>query len=194
MSVTARQPQERRTGSRLYERVTVGGLRTDCVSRHQLGSLMVGDCLAARGGRRAPRLVFASNGHAVAMAAMDSEFRATFAEADLVHADGEPVVVASRLLCQSAVPERSATTDFLFDAARAAAEFGLKFFMLGSTEAINAVTSCMPVVVFERGCGSPVRGRYVFISTALYSAVRPYQSTASVFAPESSSAFAVSNS
>ena len=138
MSATARQTQERRTGSRLYDRVTVGGLRTDCVSRRQLGSLMVGDCLAARGGRRAPRLVFASNGHAVAMAALNSQFRATFAQADLVHADGEPVVAASKLLSGSPVPERSATTDFLFDAARAAAEFGLKFFMLGSTEEINA--------------------------------------------------------
>jgi exopolysaccharide biosynthesis WecB/TagA/CpsF family protein len=138
MSVTAHQIQERRSGPRVYDRVTVGGLRTDCVSRYQLGRLMVGDCLAARGGRRAPRLVFASNGHAVAMAALSKQFRATFANADLVHADGEPVVVASKLLSESPVPERSATTDFLFDAARAATEFGLKFFMLGSTEEINA--------------------------------------------------------
>jgi exopolysaccharide biosynthesis WecB/TagA/CpsF family protein len=138
MSASATVQHERRSGARVYSRVTVGGLRTACVSRGQLGGLMVGDCLAARGGLRVPRLVFASNGHAIAMAALDTRFRATFEQADLIHADGEPVVVASKLLSGTPVPERSATTDFLFDAARAAAEFGLKFFMLGATEEINA--------------------------------------------------------
>jgi exopolysaccharide biosynthesis WecB/TagA/CpsF family protein len=128
---------ERRSGARVYDRVTVGGIATACVSRQQLGGLMVGDCLAARGGHRAPRLVFASNGHAIAMAAMDDGFREAFGQADLIHADGEPVVVASRLLTSTPVPERSATTDFLFDAAAAAQEFGLKFYLLGSTEEVN---------------------------------------------------------
>lgn len=130
--------KERRSGPRLYSKVTVGGLATACVSRHQLGALLVGDCLAARGGRRAPRLVFASNGHAIALAALDQRFRATFEQADLIHADGAPVVAASKLLTPTPVPERSATTDFLFDAAKAAAAHGLKFYLLGSTEAINA--------------------------------------------------------
>jgi N-acetylglucosaminyldiphosphoundecaprenol N-acetyl-beta-D-mannosaminyltransferase len=128
---------ERRSGARVYDRVMIGGLNTACVSRHQLGHLMVGDCLAARGGRRAPRLVFASNGHAIALAAMNREFRTQFRHADLIHADGEPVVFASKLLTGTPVPERSATTDFLFDAARAAEEFGLKFYLLGSTDEIN---------------------------------------------------------
>lgn len=136
--MSAAVPHERRTGLRVHDRITVGGLRTDCVSRRQLGGLMVGDCLAARGGRRAPRLVFASNGHAIAMAALDRQFRETFAKADVVHADGEPVVAASKLLTATPVPERSATTDFLFDAAATGAEHGLKFYLLGSTEEINA--------------------------------------------------------
>ena len=129
---------ERRSGPRVYDRVMVGGISTACVSRRQLGGLMVGDCLAARGGRRVPRLVFASNGHAIAMSALNPDFRRQFGQADLIHADGEPVVVASRLLTGTPVPERSATTDFLFDAAGAAEEFGLKFYLLGSTDEINA--------------------------------------------------------
>ncbi len=129
---------ERRSGPRVYDRVIVGGLRTACVSRHQLGGLMVGDCLAARGGQRAPRLVFASNGHAIALAALNAEFRQQLAQADLIHADGTPVVFASRLLTRTPVPERSATTDFIFDAAHAAAQHGLKFFLLGSTEEVNS--------------------------------------------------------
>jgi exopolysaccharide biosynthesis WecB/TagA/CpsF family protein len=140
MSALSRQTPriERRSGARVYDRIVVGGLRTDCVSRRQLGSLMVGDCLAARGGRRAPKLVFASNGHAIAMAALNAEFREQLRQADLMHADGEPIVAASKLLTETPVPERSATTDFLFDAAKAAQEFGLKFYLLGSTEEINA--------------------------------------------------------
>lgn len=129
---------ERRSGSRVFSRVTVGGLPTACVSRRQLGAVMVGDCLAARGGNRVPKLVFASNGHAIALSALDSKFRALFEQADLIHADGEPVVFASKLLTSTPVPERSATTDFLFDAANVARDAGLKFFLLGSSEAVNA--------------------------------------------------------
>ncbi|HEY0283521.1 MAG TPA: WecB/TagA/CpsF family glycosyltransferase [Rhizomicrobium sp.] len=129
---------ERRSGPRLYDRVVVGGLRTACVSRRQLGRLMIGDCLAARGGKRSPKLVFASNGHAVALAAMNPAFRRQMEQADLIHADGTPIVFASRMLTDTPVPERSATTDFIFDAAGVAGQNGLKFFLLGSTEEINA--------------------------------------------------------
>ena len=129
---------ERRSGARIFDRVVVGGVRTACVSRRQLGGLMVGDCLAARGGARMPKLVFASNGHSVALAALDSRFRNELGQADLIHADGAPIVFASKLLTTMPVPERSATTDFIFDAAREAELHGLKFYLLGSTEEINA--------------------------------------------------------
>lgn len=129
---------ERRSGARVYDRVVIGGLRTACLSRGQMGRLMVGDCLAARGGKRAPKLIFASNGHAIGLAALDTKFRGQLEQADLLHADGAPVVLASRLLTSTPVPERSATTDFLFDAAAEAEAHGLKFYLLGSTEEINA--------------------------------------------------------
>lgn len=131
-------PRERRSAERLYASAVVGGVKTACVSRQQMGRLMVGDCLAARGGRRSPKLVFAANGHAVALAGTNSRFRRTFQSADLIHADGAPVVFASKFLTRAPIPERSATTDFLHDAARAAREHGLKFFLLGATEEINA--------------------------------------------------------
>lgn len=130
--------RERRSGERLYKRITVGGVKTDCVSRQQMGRLMVGDCLAARGGNRSPKLVFAANGHAVAMAGTDPKFRSTFQAADIIHADGAPVVFASKVLTDAPIPERSATTDFLHDAAKMAQAHGLKFFLLGATEAVNA--------------------------------------------------------
>ncbi|MEI9929127.1 MAG: WecB/TagA/CpsF family glycosyltransferase [Rhizomicrobium sp.] len=133
-----KQAFERRSGERVYKRITVGGVRTDCVSRQQMGRLMVGDCLAARGGNRTPKLVFAANGHAVAMAGTNKSFREKFQKADIIHADGAPVVFASRILTDAPIPERSATTDFLHDAAKMAEAHGLKFYLLGSTEAINA--------------------------------------------------------
>lgn len=140
---TAARPEtpprnERRGGHRAYREVLVGGIRTACLSRSQLTTLMVGDCVAARGGNRRPKLVFASNGHAIALAATDAQFRKYFETANLIHADGQPVVIASRLLTRHPIPERSATTDFIHDAACAAAESGLSFFLLGGTERVNA--------------------------------------------------------
>jgi exopolysaccharide biosynthesis WecB/TagA/CpsF family protein len=139
---------ERRGAHRTYREVVVGGLRTACVSREKLAALMVGDCLAARREPRQPRLVFASNGHAIALAQKDAEFRRRMETASLVHADGQPVVVASKLLTEEPIPERSATTDFIHDASKAAAQDGLTFFLLGSTEDVN------------RQCGSVLEERY----------------------------------
>jgi exopolysaccharide biosynthesis WecB/TagA/CpsF family protein len=136
--MTLGQTHERRSGDRVFHRVVVGGVETACVSRQQLGRLMVGDCLAARGGERPTKLVFATNGHAVAMAGTNPGFRRVFQSADLIHADGAPVVFASKVLTRSPIPERSATTDFLHDAAAMAEAHGLTFFLLGATEEVNA--------------------------------------------------------
>ena len=136
-SPVAANTNERRSGERVFSRVIVGGVKTACVSRKQLELLMIGDCLAARGGKRAPKLVFAANGHAVALAASDPDFRRKFDAADLIHADGAPVVFDSKLLTRTPIPERSATTDFIHDAASAACAHGLKFFLLGGSEEIN---------------------------------------------------------
>lgn len=118
--------------------VLVGGFNTAVIGRQELAALMVRDCHAARcsGGRVAPKLVFSSNGQGIALAGKDGRFASAMADADLVHADGMPVVYASRLT-GTPLPERVATTDFFHDAAGAAVASGLKFFMLGSTEEEN---------------------------------------------------------
>jgi len=139
---------ERRSGARVYDRVVVGGVETACVGRMQLADLMAGDCLAARADPRPARLVFALNGHAIALTALDPDFRHVFAQADIVHADGQPIVVASKWLAETAIPERSATTDFLFDAAATAETQGLSFYLLGSTEEVNGA------------CASALAARY----------------------------------
>jgi exopolysaccharide biosynthesis WecB/TagA/CpsF family protein len=121
-----------------YSEVTVGGIATACLSRDGLARMMLQDCLDARSNpHRQPKLVFASNGHAIALAAQDEAFRFTFEQADIIHADGQAAVFASRMTA-TPIPERSATTDFIHDASKVAAQHGLRFFVLGATEEANA--------------------------------------------------------
>ena len=121
-----------------YSEVTVGGITTACLSRDGLARMMLQDCLDARSNsNRQPKLVFASNGHAIALAAQDEAFRFTFEQADIIHADGQAAVFASRMTA-TPIPERSATTDFIHDASKVAAQHGLRFFVLGATEEANA--------------------------------------------------------
>jgi exopolysaccharide biosynthesis WecB/TagA/CpsF family protein len=121
-----------------YEEVMLGGIKTACLSRAELGRMMLIDCFAAREVEGThPKLVFALNGHTIALAAQDDKFRQVFQRADIVHADGQASVFASHLLTSSPVPERSATTDFIHDAAKIAVEHGLRFFLLGATEEAN---------------------------------------------------------
>jgi exopolysaccharide biosynthesis WecB/TagA/CpsF family protein len=147
---------ERRASYRIYREVDVGGVKTACISRSQMTELMVGDCLAARTHEREAKLIFASNGHAIAMCAQDPEFRRQFEAASLVHADGQPVVFASKWMTEAPIPERSATTDFIHDAAAAAAKSGLKFYLLGGTEEANA--RCAEILV-ETYPGLQIVGR-----------------------------------
>jgi exopolysaccharide biosynthesis WecB/TagA/CpsF family protein len=131
-------PQARSAANDSFSQVTVGGIVTACLSRDGLTRMMLQDCLNARTNPdRHPKLVFASNGHAIALAAQDETFRFTFQQADIIHADGQAAVFASRMTA-TPIPERSATTDFIHDAAKVAARHGLRFFLLGATEEANA--------------------------------------------------------
>jgi exopolysaccharide biosynthesis WecB/TagA/CpsF family protein len=122
-----------------HPRVRVGGLKTARLSRKDLLAQMVADCANARvDARHVPKLVFTANGHSVALAATDSGFRSLLDAADVLHADGQPIVFASRWLTKTPIPERSATTDFIHDAAEAAQAHGLRFYLLGGSEDANA--------------------------------------------------------
>ena len=121
----------------MFQTVVIGGIPTIVATRRQLAERMVADCFAAKGTRDLPRLVFSSNGQGIALAGSDPEFHRAMCEADMVHADGMSVVTASRYLTPTRLPERIATTDFFHDAAAAASEAGLSFFMLGASEEEN---------------------------------------------------------
>jgi N-acetylglucosaminyldiphosphoundecaprenol N-acetyl-beta-D-mannosaminyltransferase len=147
--MSARAAQSTPVATKTFAEIRAGGLRIACLSRVELMALMVRECLEARARRpKRPKLVFAANGHAISLAAKDEQFRHLNEAADLIHADGQPIVFASRLLAPTPIPERSATTDFFHDAALAAEANGLKFFLLGATEEVNAA------------CAEAMRARY----------------------------------
>jgi bacterial polymer biosynthesis proteins, WecB/TagA/CpsF family len=132
--------------------VMVGGFPTASVSRLELARCMTQDCLLARQNRDrwVPRVVFSSNGQGIALAGQDPSFAAVMAQADIIHADGMPVVFASRMT-RDPLPERIATTDFFHDAAREAEAHGLRFFILGAKEeqnlaAVNEIRRLYPKV------------------------------------------------
>ncbi|AYG70158.1 glycosyltransferase (plasmid) [Rhizobium sp. CCGE531] len=115
------------------QRVIIGGVPTDCVSRADLVGLM----LASKPhGSNTAKLLFDINGQGLALCLFDKTYRAHLNSADIVHADGQPLVTASRLLTNTPVPERSATTDLFHDVASAAQKSGKAFFLLGGTEEV----------------------------------------------------------
>ena len=68
------------------------------------------------------------------MCARDSVVRELFEAADLIHADGTPLVFASRLR-NVRLPERVATTDLFHDVAERAPSVAATFYLLGATDA-----------------------------------------------------------
>ncbi len=87
-----------------------------------------------------PLYFTSANGEVLSKASQDPSIAQLFLEADCINADGQPLVMASQLLGQTALPERVATSD-LYDvvAAKAEAE-GLSFYLLGADEAVNLRT------------------------------------------------------
>jgi exopolysaccharide biosynthesis WecB/TagA/CpsF family protein len=119
-------------------RIEVGGLPIAVIDRRDSARLFAYMARARRaeialGVRRAPFYSTSANGQVVSLAARSTEMRDLFLSADLIHADGEPLVRVSRLLCTEPLPERVATTDFFHDMAKVAESEGLSFYMLGAT-------------------------------------------------------------
>jgi exopolysaccharide biosynthesis WecB/TagA/CpsF family protein len=117
----------------------IGGLPIAVIDREQSARLMI-DLAAARRSSKEPALVFTSaNGQVLSMCAHDASIRKLFLDADMVHADGMPLVLASRWLSGKPLPERVATTDLFHDVARLAETRGTTFYLLGATDAAIAL-------------------------------------------------------
>lgn len=116
------------------ETVRVGGFDTVLADRDELAA-WIGDM--CQSGPAVPPIVFSSNGQGIALAGKNPEYDAAMAAADVIHADGMPVVMASKLLTKTPIRGRSATTDLFHDVAKVALERDLSFFVLGSSEEQN---------------------------------------------------------
>jgi exopolysaccharide biosynthesis WecB/TagA/CpsF family protein len=119
----------------------VGGVRVAPLSRSEICSVVAGDCRRREDdadARRTTRLLFSANGQALSLAARNLEFRDALDQADLVHADGQAIVFASKRIRGRPIPERSATTDLIHDLCRASLHEGFSLFLLGGEEDVSA--------------------------------------------------------
>jgi exopolysaccharide biosynthesis WecB/TagA/CpsF family protein len=121
----------------VIERTMVGGAQVARLDLKQTAHLIVN---LARGAdsRRRPYYLTSVNGEVLARRRLDAAFARLIDDADLISADGEPLIVASRILAQNGLPERVATTDLYPVVAAMAEEAELSFYLLGATEEVNS--------------------------------------------------------
>jgi N-acetylglucosaminyldiphosphoundecaprenol N-acetyl-beta-D-mannosaminyltransferase len=118
-------------------RVRLGGLPIAKLDRDQTADLILASSLERRQPGR-PMIFSSANGEVISRCRRDPAERALLAQADLLSADGQPLVFASRMISGGALPERVATTDLFHDVARRATIQGASFYLHGATEAVNA--------------------------------------------------------
>lgn len=118
--------------------VHVGQLPIDAVDLEETAEAFIAYCLSEER-RRAARPIFSTsvNGQVLSLCARDRRMTEALLSADSVNADGQPLVLLSRLLCANPLPERVATTDLFPIVARKAARAGVTFFLLGGAEEVN---------------------------------------------------------
>jgi exopolysaccharide biosynthesis WecB/TagA/CpsF family protein len=119
--------------------VRVGGLDIARLDLDATAHLMVRLVQTHVRGER-PLNFTSANGEVIARCRSNPAFAKLIDDADLVSADGQPLVFASRLFGRAALPERVATTD-LYDRVAARSErAGATFYLLGASEEVNRRT------------------------------------------------------
>lgn len=121
------------------EKVKVGGIAIARLDLAATADLIVRAVQKRARGLR-PLNLTSANGEVIARVRSNPAFAKLIDDADLVSADGQPLVFASRLFGSAALPERVATTD-LYDLVAARAErAGLSFYLFGADEEVNRKT------------------------------------------------------
>src|SRR5580704_16986797 len=85
---------------------TIGGLPIAVIDRARSAGLMVDTALSRRNTAQRPLVFTSANGQVLSMCARDARIRDRCLDADLIHADGMPLVFASRFLNKTPLPER----------------------------------------------------------------------------------------
>lgn len=117
-------------------RATIGGLRLAVLDREQTADFMVEAVYPNRRINR-PLYLTSANGEVLSRCSTEPMTDRLFRAADLINADGQPLVMVSKLRSLNPLPERVATTDLFHDVARKAEELGLTFYLFGANEAEN---------------------------------------------------------
>lgn len=143
--------------------VTVGGLPIKVAWRAETAALML-RVSRHRSGRAKPPFFTSANGEVLARVHRDPAVAALFGEADHIVADGQALVLASRLVCREPLPERVATTDLFHDVARLAQESGQSFYLFGASEdeiqrAVANVRRLYPRLAVTGACHGYLQGR-----------------------------------
>lgn len=134
-------PDRRRNRFHEWRRVRLGGLPIVAVGIRDTALAMVDESLKRRSLWRYPSYLTSANGEVTYRCAVDESERALFLQADAIHADGMPHVFVSRLIGDTPLPERVATTDLFYGVAHEARARGATMFMLGASEASNTAAA-----------------------------------------------------
>ena len=118
-------------------RITLGGLRLAVLDLEQTANFMVDMVFPQRQAGR-PLYLTSANGEVLARCSTEPMTDRLFRSADLINADGQPLVTVSRFKSTTPLPERVATTDLFHVVARKAQAAGLTFYMFGADEVENA--------------------------------------------------------
>ncbi|GGK34036.1 WecB/TagA/CpsF family glycosyltransferase [Salinarimonas ramus] len=120
------------TAPRRADASLVGGLPLRVVDRNAAADILLAQAASRQAANARPFLSTSANGQVLSLVASDPELRRLVLDFDEIHADGMPLVFASRLLCRAPLPERVATTDLFHDVATRAQAQGRTFYMLGA--------------------------------------------------------------
>ena len=126
-----------RTATAGVPRISLGGLRLAVLDLEQTANFMIDMVFPKRRVGR-PLYLTSANGEVLARCSTEPMTDRLFRAADLINADGQPLVTVSRLNSSTPLPERVATTDLFHVVARKAEEAGLTFYMFGADEDENA--------------------------------------------------------
>ncbi|HEY4987936.1 MAG TPA: WecB/TagA/CpsF family glycosyltransferase [Bradyrhizobium sp.] len=132
-----RRNQVGRAATANIPRISLGGLRLAVLDMEQTANFMIEAVFPQRRTGR-PLFLTSANGEVVARCSTEPQTERLFRAADLINADGQPLVTVSRLTSTTPLPERVATTDLFHVVAGKAQAAGLSFYMLGAKEAENA--------------------------------------------------------
>jgi N-acetylglucosaminyldiphosphoundecaprenol N-acetyl-beta-D-mannosaminyltransferase len=157
-----RQNRLGRVATSAVPRITLGGLRLAVLDMEQTATFMI-DAVFPRRRVDRPLYLTSANGEVLARCSAEAVTARLFRAADLINADGQPLVTISRLKSRTPLPERVATTDLFHVVARKAQAAGLSFYMFGADDRENAaavasVRKMYPELKIAGHCHGYLRG------------------------------------